>query len=235
MTFSYAVIAKGGIVLAADSQVTHTHLSELGEIIGTYENQRGKIRRLKNKAAFSMAGTGGFIDTLLTKAELAGIDSSKPFEDVVIGYQRVFRGELERNYQGSSPRNMEAVFLFCGYISENSQRVPQIVRLDSSGPTPFECSPVTGSGWAWSGAFLHGAAIYLQNRFYRKDLTLEQAKLLAYCIAAEVAEQDNTVGGPIEVEVITPSGSSPLTNIEKYEAARQRLARDIAHFLREFE
>jgi hypothetical protein len=54
-------------------------------------------------------------------------------------------------------------------------------------------------------------------------MPLEQAKLLAYCIAAEVADQDTGVGGPIEMEVITPGGSEAMTNLAKYESARQEL------------
>ena len=56
-------------------------------------------------------------------------------------------------------------------------------------------------------------------------MPLEQAKLLGYCIGAEVADQDNSVGGPIEIEIITPKGSWPMrdSEIEKYEQARQSL------------
>ncbi len=59
MTFSYAVIADGGIVLVADSQVTYTHLGNQGQVVGTYEGCRGKIKRIGKCYAFSAAGNGG--------------------------------------------------------------------------------------------------------------------------------------------------------------------------------
>lgn len=229
MTFSYAVIAEGGIVLAADSQVTHTHRTEYGDVIGTYVNQRGKIKRLRDRAAFSIAGNAGFADTLLAKARFKGIDPDQSFEELVKDYAKVFRAEVDDKHEGL-PNQLQVAFLYCGYIRDGAQHVPQIVKLDSS--NYFAYNSVTGRGYAWSGATEHGAAIYLHNRFYREELTLEQAKLLAYCIAAEVAQQDNSVGGPIEVEVITPTGTSALTGIEKYEQGRQEIANQIDSFLR---
>ncbi len=65
-------------------------------------------------------------------------------------------------------------------------------------------------------------------------MPLEQAKLLAYCAVSEVAQFDNAVGGPIEMEVITPEGAGPITNLEKYENARQELIGNATSFLREF-
>jgi hypothetical protein len=85
---------------------------------------------------------------------------------------------------------------------------------------------ITSLAWQW---FLH-------HRFYREDplMPLEQAKLLAYCIAAEVADQDNSVGGQIEVEVITPEKSESLRGTEKYERARQRMAAGVRSVLDSF-
>lgn len=70
MTLTYAVIADGGIVLCADSQVTHTHKDPRGRVIGTYEGRQGKIRRFGgDRFAFSMAGNSGFLDALLAQVD----------------------------------------------------------------------------------------------------------------------------------------------------------------------
>jgi 20S proteasome alpha/beta subunit len=237
MTFTYAVIADGGIVLAADSQVTHTHPDQFG-VIGTYEGCRGKIRRIGNRFAFSIAGNGGLADTLLSKVNTAEAANLPSFGDVVHHYGESMRDELRRLYpQEPPPLALSATFIFCGYTHGASQlHVPQIVKLDST--AYFAQNPITGRGMAASGAERHGAAYYLRHRFYREEplMPLEQAKLFAYCIAREVADQDNSVGGPIEVEVITPQGAGPLiqADLAKYEKGRQEIISTVRSFVESF-
>ena len=59
---------------------------------------------------------------------------------------------------------------------------------------------------------------------------------LVYCIVAEVAAQDNSVGGPIEIEVITPLSSKALSasDIESYEKVRRDLNTTVAQTLDNF-
>ena len=115
------------------------------------------------------------------------------------------------------------------------QNKPARVILHSR--TNFSYDDVARREPAWTGQTEHGAALYLHHRFYphNKDtlLPLEQAKLLAYCVVAEVAEMDNGVGGPIEMELITPQSSRPLTEseIDRYKQARQRLVASVRSFL----
>jgi 20S proteasome alpha/beta subunit len=227
MTLTYALIADGGIILAADSQVTHTHsvpdpLGHGRRVVGTYEGTHSKIRRIEKDSAFSVAGNLGLVNTLLARADNAGISPKKQFEELVKGYASAFCEVLFDERLQLAPR-IEAAFLFCGYIGPPESRHPQIVKLDSA--ANFNYNPITDEGFAFTGSEEHGAVLYLHHRFYRPRMPLEQAKLLAYCIVAEVADQDNSVGGPIEVEVITPNGSQALrdSDIEKYEQARQSL------------
>ncbi|HXR33250.1 MAG TPA: hypothetical protein VN830_06065 [Verrucomicrobiae bacterium] len=230
MTFTYGVIADCGIVLVADSQVTDTHSDRFG-VIGTYESCRGKITRVGIRFAFSVAGNGGLADTLLAKVDRGRIDKLSSFEEVVQNYEWSMRQEFQRLYSSGAPRDLEAVFLFCGYNVVGS---PQIVKLDSA--NFFTQNPVTGRDMAATGEARHGAAYYLHHRFYRERIPLEQAKLLAYCVAKEVADQDNSVGGPIEMEVITLKGSRPLmdTEREKYEKAHREITSQVHSFLTEF-
>src|SRR5215469_3149521 len=86
MTFTYAVIADGGIVLAADSQMTHSHSDHFG-VIGTYEGCRGKIKRIGTQFAFSIAGNGGLADTLLGEVNRASIDRLHSFKEIVKAYE----------------------------------------------------------------------------------------------------------------------------------------------------
>jgi hypothetical protein len=219
MTLTYAVIADGGIVLCADSQVTHTH-QERGRVIGTYEGRQGKIRRFGgDRFAFSMAGNSGFLDALL--AQVDPKVESRSFEECVWGYRTAFLKYRREKYPDGHPFP-DAVFLFCGYAETESGKVlPELAKLDVA--NDFMWNPIIGTGSAASGSTEHGAMYYLHHRFYREGMPLEQAKLLAYCAVAEVADQDNSVGGPIEMEVITTEGSGPMTDIDKYERARQEL------------
>jgi len=53
-------------------------------------------------------------------------------------------------------------------------------------------------------------ALFLPLSIRPQKLTLAQAKLLAYCMVAKIADQDETVGRPIEMEVIMPDGSAAV-------------------------
>lgn len=234
MTFTYAVIADGGIVLVADSQVTHTHSDQRGGVIGTYKGRQGKIRRI-GRFAFSISGKSGLIDTLLAGVDETEVARLGSFDEIVRTYQRAFQQVLSDKYpdaeQRLQVRNFGVAFLFCGFTK---QTIPQVVKLDIAGD--FLWDPITGRSMAATGAKSHGAAYYLHHRLYREGMPLEQAKLLAYCAAAEVADQDNSVGGPIEVEVITPDGSHAMTeeDINKYEAARQEIVNKVTDFVGAF-
>jgi len=234
MTFTYAVIADGGIVLAADSQMTHSHSDHFG-VIGTYEGCRGKIKRIGTQFAFSIAGNGGLADTLLGEVNRASIDRLHSFKEIVKAYEDAMARELNRLYPRELPLAFrDTAFLFCGYVPGFAKPVPQVVKLSSE--LRMSQNPITGRDMAATGAMRHGAAYYLHHRFYQEGLPLEQAKLLAYCTAAEVAEQDNSVGGPIEMELITPEGSRALTEeeIRKYEKARRELVGKVRSYLADF-
>ena len=142
--------------------------------------------------------------------------------------------EWLKRYSQVGP-SVHVAFLFCGYMTDGGKSTPQIVKLDSAGN--FLYNPISTRGFASTGATQHGAALYLHHRFYRDDplMSLEQAKLLAYCVAEEVAELDNSVGGPIDLEVITPEGSRSFTDLAKYEAGRQEIVGGVRSFLSRFE
>lgn len=228
MTLTYALIANGGIVLAADSQVTEQHsVVAVGHnrVIATYQGRKSKIRPLPNGSAFTIAGNAGLVDALLTKAELEGLDGTKPFEITVREYGRLFRKEYLELYEHSLDDAPHCAFLFCGYIG-NGKRIPQIVKLSSD--TAFTLNPVaTSEGYGFTGREEHGAVMYLHHRMYSQGMPMDRAKCLAYCILAEVADLDNIVGGPIEMATVTASGVEPFTDFVVYEQSRQRIAQAV--------
>ncbi len=134
VTFTYAVIADGGIILCADSQVTHTHRATSGQVIGTYEGQRSKIRRIRGQFAFSIAGNAGLADTLLAHIDQKRIGTAPGFEEVVEVYQQAFRKIVKKHYRDPEQRKQAAqlgvAFLFCGFADIGGRGVPQIAKLD---------------------------------------------------------------------------------------------------------
>jgi hypothetical protein len=224
MTLNYALIADGGIVLAADSQATVRHEVLSGgqsRIVGTYVGKKSKIRSLRNGSAFCIAGSGGLADALLAKAELEPIDDTKPFETMVVEYSFLFQEEFLRVYRESEYQD-HCAFLFCGYSGRNGKTVPQIVKLSSQ--NAFAYNPVaTSEGYGFSGSEEHGGVLYLHHRLYSPGMPMETAKCLAYCILSEVAELDNTVGGPIEMAIVTESGVEPFSGSERYEKMRREI------------
>jgi 20S proteasome alpha/beta subunit len=235
MTFTYAVIADGGVVLCADSQMVHVHSDQFGSVIGTYEGRRSKIRRIGRRFAYSICGNGGLVDTLLAEVNESDAETME-FDAMVTMYMTAFQKVLIEKYrdrnQVINARYLGVVFLFCGFVVRHGKQIPQVIKLDIA--NDFSWLPITGRDYASTGQESHGAAYYLHHRFYREGMPLEQAKLLAYCVAAEVADQDTNVGGPIEMEVITPSGSEAMTNLEKYESARKELLGRVRTSLAEF-
>ena len=230
MTLTYALVADSGIVLAADSQVTDYH--KIGEdagpmrVVGAYKSKTSKIRQLKNGSAFSIAGNAGIVDSLLATAD-AELDDSGPFEDVVRAHENLFRDEYEKAY-GKDNYPVRCAFLFCGFTKHH---YPQIIQLDSS--TGFTWNPVaTTKGYGFTGRENHGGVLYLHRRLFVREMKLDAAKCLAYCVLSEVADLDEVVGPPIEMAVITESGVAPITDFSRYERKRQQVigaAQSIIH------
>ncbi len=233
VTFTYACLSDEGIVLAADSQVTFEQHNISRKVVGTYLGERSKIVRIGKHSAFSMSGSGGYADALVQAGEACpATKNARSFDEAIQAYRELFREEqAKREFNG--PYYLVS-FLFCGYSDVQGTKTPKRVILSSS--NNFNYHDVARYQPAWTGAVEHGAALYLHHRFHPKErlLSLENAKLLAYCIVKEVAEQDNYVGGTIEMEVITESGSAPFRDVEKYERERQRLAAEIRAFIESY-
>jgi len=230
MTFTYALIADTGIVLVADTQVTYTHRNNIGETEGTYEGRRSKLRFIGKHSAFSVAGNGGLVETLIGAAEEAG-NHEKEFGPATDAYQKAFLEVYNAKYSGRIQR-LDATFLFCGYVHGAAGAKPEIIKLDMAGG--FEYNPIYGSGWASSRSQKHGAALYLHHRLYQDNLPLERAKFLAYLVASEVAEQDTSVGGTIEMVIITPKGAARVKSTKKYEIGRRDFIKNQINCFRAF-
>jgi 20S proteasome alpha/beta subunit len=236
MTLTYALIAEGGIILAADSQETFQHQVVDGtqfRSLATYTRETSKIRTMGKQSAFTIAGNAGLADFLLTRAESALPIETKSFDEIVFRNSSFFRHEYLKMYgEVDIDCRPHCAFLFCGY-EENGKKAPRIIRLSSY--DTFTCNPVAiGNGYGFTGRTEHGAALYLHHRLYRHGMSLDEAKCLAYCLIAEVATLDNTVGGPIDMVVLTESGVEQFSDFDRYEKKRQQIVQTVRALIRSF-
>lgn len=224
MTLTYALIADGGIILAADSQGTDSHQIAEGHesrLIAAYQGTVSKIRSLPNGSAFSIAGNSALVEHLLLEAEHKKLQEITDFIESTLAYSRLFREEFIKLYdEDENPPHCD--FLFCGYAGKNGDKDPYIVKLSSR--CRFGWNVVApGKGYGFSGREQHGAVLYLHHRLYSPGMPMESAKCMAYCILAEVADSDNIVGFPIEMAIITKDGVGPFSGFDQYEQKRQSI------------
>lgn len=102
----------------------------------------------------------------------------------------------------AAPVRPDLALLITGYdVDGNGQPTePRIFQLLSQ--TDF--APMLHNyGFALSGIAQY--ALYLLNRLYQSDSTVEQLKALATYVITETASQDGKVGGRVQLATITPT------------------------------
>ena len=100
---------------------------------------------------------------------------------------------------GQVPSRPDLALLIGGYQSDNDGRPgePQIYQINSA--TDF--SPMLHDyGFAVAGVAQY--ALYLLNRLYEPDRTVDELLPLAVYAVTETASQDGKVGGPVNVVTI---------------------------------
>jgi hypothetical protein len=233
MTLTYALIADGGIVLAADSEAIHSHFAgDCGDsrLVATYREKKSKIRVLPNGVAFSFAGNSGLVDELLAKAELGENGNWKSFDETTEHYRDIFQFEYEKKYKDDNGIRPHCEFLLCGYSGHNGRKIPKIIKLSSY--SWFSWNPVaTHTGFGFSGRENHGGILYLHHRLYSPLMQLGSAQCLAYCALKEVAELDNIVGEPIEVVIIKEDGVERVRDFAPFEQKRQELIKALGSLI----
>jgi hypothetical protein len=227
MTLTYALIADGGIVLAADSKLTYTH-APTAEYSGnpftaaTYDTLVSKIHKFPNGSALSVAGKHGLVEMLLNSAQAKGVGQSHSFVQSVLDYRRHFQDEYLKLYDDDRGDHPHCDFIFVGYEGKGEARSPLLCKLSSKQHFSFHPSET----FEFSGRENHGAALYLHHRLAFPNMPLGAAKQLVYCVLAEVSDLDNMCGRPIEMVVVMPTGTVDITQVELdgYEEKRGQIA-----------
>lgn len=214
MTLLVALKGKDGLVLAADSR-------------GTFGDPRGvtaqndsmrKAFILTDHVALLMAGAGELGSNIVNQAipQLGGRG------DAVTPVMEAFREVARDRYKAWLPHlppaagqpgqqtRPELGFIIAGYDVDGdaAHSIDRIYQLSSN----LDFPPMLHQyGFAIAG--IPQYALYLLNRLYQADRTIEELTALGVYTITETASQDGKVGGPVRVITISPDhGCQELDN-----------------------
>ena len=235
MTLLIALKGSDGMVLAADSR-------------GTFGDPRGvtaqndaqqKAHILSPHVAVLVAGAGevGALVIDLVKQEVTAkvADGVSPVLNILRDTVRTQYDQWFKSIPAIQPIQLiqtgqvavrpDLAFIVGGYEPDGT---PRIFGLGSL----FDFSPMLHNyGFAVQGVAQY--ALYLLNRLYESDRTVEELSPLAIYVITETASQDGKVGGPVNVITIKPGaeGCQPVppdkvNEIQKANESRSRALRD---------
>jgi 20S proteasome alpha/beta subunit len=216
MTLGVGIETNSGIVLASDSRAT------VGDPRSVTANNDAAVKIFKPapKVAVALAGDAG-MGTMLMHHHivpmLSALTTAHPDAEIIMiaqAIQQTGRGYFQQNFGAANwliangqhvptPRP-DITYLLAGYAQDNT---PKLIALASAPQVNFAPSLMT-AGFAAIGVANY--ALYLLNRLYRRDITLDVAKdLAAYCIE-ETASQDGKVGGPLRMAIVRPNQETEI-------------------------
>ena len=210
MTLLTAIKGSDGLALAADSR-------------GTFGDPRGvtaqndsqeKAHIIAPHVAVLTAGAGevGAVLTGEVKAE------RPPNMDGVTEVMNFLRDKARTRYQewfpsvpaiqapqlmatGQAPARPDLGFIVAGYEVDEEGKGTEAKMYQLQAVTDF--SPMIHDyGFAVVGVAQY--ALYLLNRLYEPDRSIEELTALAIYVITETASQDGKVGGPVKVITVTP-------------------------------
>jgi 20S proteasome alpha/beta subunit len=206
MTLLVALRGQDGIVLAADSR-------------GTFGDPRGvtaqndsmqKAHVLSQHVAALVAGAGEVGDMVIDGARQA-IEAATA--DTATEVMNILRETVRQAFEnwfpsipaiqppqlvmtGQAASRPDLAFLVAGYEPDGSPRIYHLL-------SQLDFSPMLSNyGFAVQGIAQY--ALYLLNRLYEADRTVEELTALAVYVITETASQDGKVGGPVKVITIEP-------------------------------
>ncbi len=204
MTLLVALKGKDGLVLAADSRGT---FGDPRGVTAQNDNQK-KAHILSPHVAVLAAGSGEvgalIIDMVRKKVDAQKVDWASPVLEVL-------RNTVREQYSnwfptvppiqpvallqtGQVAMRPDLAFLIGGYELDGTPRLFGLISM-------FDFSPMMHDyGFAVQGVAQY--ALYLLNRLYEADRTVQELTSLAVYVITETASQDGKVGGPVSVITI---------------------------------
>jgi len=206
MSLLVALKGKNGLVMAADSRGT---FGDPRGVTAQNDNQK-KAHILASHVAVLTAGSAevGALVLDIAKARTASseIDGVTPVLETLRSTVREKYNEwfptvppilpIPLIQTGQVAVRPELVFLIGGYELDGTPRLFGLGNL-------FDFSPMLHDyGFAVQGVAQY--ALYLLNRLYEADRTIQELTSLAVYTITETASQDGKVGGPVSVVTIDP-------------------------------
>jgi 20S proteasome alpha/beta subunit len=228
MTLLVGLRGTNGIVVASDSR-------------GTFGDPRGvtaqndaqkKLYVATNRGCVLTAGSGELGATIMTEA--LGIYQPTDGVSQVLNKTRTLVRQrysewfpnfaLQQNQQGD-PVRPELALLIAGYDTaptggQVDQKMFQIVSALDFAPM------LHNYGFALVGVAQYG--LYLLNRLYKDNATVDQLKALAAYVITETASQDGKVGGPVQMAVIASNAVTALTADEVTQIVQNNASKSTA-------
>lgn len=213
MTLLVGLRGVDGIVVASDSRGT------FGDPRGvTAQNDAQKKLYIASKYSCVLtAGTGELGANIMAEAlrviqpndgVSAVLDKTRTL--VRQRYTEWFPGFALQPTQDGDPVRPDLALLVAGYdVTAGSQPEQKLFQLISQ----LDFAPMLHNyGFALVGVAQY--ALYLLNRLYQDQSTVERLKALAAYVITETASQDGKVGGPVQMAVITTTEAKELTPAE---------------------
>ena len=208
MTLLVCIKSEGKLVLACDSR-------------GTFGDPRGvtaqndsqvKLYRLTDRVGIMVAGVGELGATVVQRLQSqlsepkAGIDEVLPKVSASLSsmfdqWFPIEKFQVQPLDQGEATRP-DIACIVAGFPAAGrpKDRNAEIYSLLS----PLNFAPLLHNyGFALSGVAQY--ALYLMNRIYRDDITLDNAIAMAHYVITETATQDGKVGGQVRMATIDPA------------------------------
>lgn len=221
MTLLVALKGTDGIALAADSRGT---FGDPRGVTAQNDSQQ-KAHILSQHAAVLVAGSGELGQHVITQTldqirngNIDGVtDAMTALRDTVrTRFSEWFptlppvSGPAQQ--AGQAAGRPEAIFVVAGYDRNPSSGAfdqPKIYQLLGG----LDFPPMLHQyGFAVAGVAQY--ALYLLNRLYEPNRSVQELVPLAAYTITETASQDGKVGGPVRVITVTPKGCLALTEAE---------------------
>lgn len=209
MTLLVALRGEDGFVLAADSRGT---FGDPRGVTAQNDNQQ-KAHILTDHAAVLVAGSGELgslvIDLAKKKIAAGNIGGATPVmealrETVRESYKQWFASippvqSPALVMSGQVPARPDLAFIVAGYELDGTPRLYTLLSQLDFPPMLHDY------GFAVQGVAQY--ALYLLNRLYEPNRTVEELASLAVYVITETASQDGKVGGPVNVITIVPGAA----------------------------
>lgn len=234
MTLLIAVQGADGLVLAADSR-------------GTFGDPRGvtaqndsmqKAHVLSKHAAALIAGAGELgnvvIERARTRVENEGLDG---VSDVMAAVRETACAFYDESFS-TIPAMQPPQLAMTGQVAVRPELAMIVAGYDGATPRMYQLASqfafaamLSNHGFALQGIAQY--ALYLLNRLYQPDRTVEELTALAVYVLTETASQDGKVGGPVKVITARPDetgcqelGEEIIAQVIADNEARSKALRD---------